>query len=105
MTNETKYRLGLISGHVCQMFNITPSDLFGKDRAMPINLARNLAVYVLREMQDPDHKQLSFPEIAELLQRESHSWAMRAYENINNVPAFRILAENLHCRVLKDLGA
>ena len=105
MTEDKHYRFGLVSAHVCRMFNITLSDLLGRGREMPVTLARNLVVYVLREMQDPDHKQLSFPEIAGLLNRNTHSWAMTAYANIRNVPAYRILADHLCCDVLKELGA
>lgn len=59
-------------------FDLHPQDLMGKSRAGRINTARQIAMYLAREMTD-----LSLPQIGEVFNR-SHTTILHGYNKIND---------------------
>lgn len=59
-------------------FDLNPQDLMGKSRAGRINNARQIAMYLAREMTD-----LSLPQIGEVFNR-SHTTILHGYNKIND---------------------
>jgi len=61
-------------------FELKISDIKGKSRTKSINLARQIAIYLCRELTD-----LSFPKIAEHFGGRDHTTIMHAYERIREL--------------------
>lgn len=75
--------LQAVAGH----FQTSEAELTGKGRAKKIVLARQVAMYLLREHQE------SFPEIGRLLGNRDHTTAMYAWKKLS-----RLLATNAELR-------
>jgi chromosomal replication initiator protein len=66
------------------MFGFSVEDLQGKSRQRPLVLARQIAMYVLRETTD-----LSYPVIARAFGGRDHTTVMHAVDKIGNLMAER----------------
>jgi chromosomal replication initiator protein len=63
---------------ISKHFDLHPNDLMGKSRAGRINTARQIAMYLARELTD-----LSLPQIGEVFNR-SHTTILHGYNKIND---------------------
>ena len=67
----------LILDETAKMFGWTPDDLCGKSRRRPLVTARQIGMYVMRELTD-----LSYPRIAEAFGGRDHTTVMYAVDKI-----------------------
>ena len=67
----------LILDETSKMFGWTPDDLCGKSRRRPLVTARQIGMYVMRELTD-----LSYPRIAEAFGGRDHTTVMYAVDKI-----------------------
>ncbi|HXY91887.1 MAG TPA: chromosomal replication initiator protein DnaA [Acidimicrobiia bacterium] len=67
----------LILDETAKMFSWTPDDLCGKSRRRPLVTARQIGMYVMRELTD-----LSYPRIAEAFGGRDHTTVMYAVDKI-----------------------
>lgn len=68
----------LIMGKTADYFNITMDDLVSSSRVRDLAYARQMAMYLCREMTD-----LSLPKIGELFGGRDHTTVIHAYKKIN----------------------
>lgn len=68
----------LIMGKTADYFNITMDDLISSSRVRDLAYARQMAMYLCREMTD-----LSLPKIGELFGGRDHTTVIHAYKKIN----------------------
>ncbi|MBR6459957.1 MAG: chromosomal replication initiator protein DnaA [Actinomycetaceae bacterium] len=68
----------LIMGKTADYFNITMDDLISSSRVRDLAFARQMAMYLCREMTD-----LSLPKIGELFGGRDHTTVIHAYKKIN----------------------
>lgn len=68
----------LIMGKTADYFNITMDDLISSSRVRDLTFARQMAMYLCREMTD-----LSLPKIGELFGGRDHTTVIHAYKKIN----------------------
>jgi chromosomal replication initiator protein len=74
----------LILEETAKMFGWTIDDLCGKSRRRPLVIARQISMYVFRELTD-----YSYPKIAEEFGGRDHTTVMHAVEKIKNLMAER----------------
>jgi chromosomal replication initiator protein len=74
----------LILDETAKMFGWTPDDLCGKSRRRPLVTARQIGMYVMRELTD-----LSYPRIAEAFGGRDHTTVMYAVDKIKQQMAER----------------
>jgi chromosomal replication initiator protein len=74
----------LILDETAKMFGWTPEDLCGKSRRRPLVTARQIGMYVMRELTD-----LSYPRIAEAFGGRDHTTVMYAVDKIKQQMAER----------------
>ncbi len=67
----------LILDETAKMFGFTVEDLCGKSRRRPLVIARQIGMYVFRELTD-----FSYPRIAEQFGGRDHTTVIHAYEKI-----------------------
>jgi chromosomal replication initiator protein len=77
---ERDVNTDMIQDVTAAYFELKVSDIKGKSRAKSINLARQIAIYLCRELTD-----LSFPKIAEHFGGRDHTTIMHAYERIREL--------------------
>lgn len=77
---ERDVNTDMIQDVTAAYFELKVSDIKGKSRTKSINLARQIAIYLCRELTD-----LSFPKIAEHFGGRDHTTIMHAYERIREL--------------------
>jgi chromosomal replication initiator protein len=76
----------LILSETAEMFGWSIADLIGKSRRRPLVNARQICMYVFRELTD-----FSYPKIAEVFGGRDHTTVMHACEKIRNQLAEKLL--------------
>ena len=76
----------LILSETAEMFGWSIDDLIGKSRRRPLVNARQICMYVFRELTD-----YSYPKIAEVFGGRDHTTVMHACEKIRNQLAEKLL--------------
>jgi chromosomal replication initiator protein len=76
----------LILSETAEMFGFTIDELIGKSRRRPLVNARQICMYVFRELTD-----YSYPKIAEVFGGRDHTTVMHACEKIRNQLAEKLL--------------
>jgi chromosomal replication initiator protein len=76
----------LILSETAEMFGWSIADLIGKSRRRPLVNARQICMYVFRELTD-----YSYPKIAEVFGGRDHTTVMHACEKIRNQLAEKLL--------------
>ena len=64
---------------VVKFYKLKPSDMITKKRTQPVAFARQVAMYITRELTD-----MSLPEIGQNFGGRDHSTVIHAYETIQN---------------------
>ena len=79
IVGEEPQRVSLesIQAAICDYFNVTLSDLVGKERHKKLTYPRHLAMYLCRLLTD-----MSYPEIAARFSGRNHTTVMHAYHKI-----------------------
>jgi chromosomal replication initiator protein len=83
-TAQKPITVGLIIEHTEQMFGFTVEELKGRQRHRALVTARQISMYVTRQMTD-----LSFPQIAKEFGGRDHTTVMYAVDKISNQMAER----------------
>ena len=81
------------------MFGFTVEDLNGKSRRRPLVTARQVAMYVVRELTD-----LSYPAIAREFGGRDHTTVIHAVEKIGSLMPERKQIFNQVQALIKDVG-
>jgi chromosomal replication initiator protein len=89
----------IILDKTAAMFGFTVEDLIGKSRRRPLVTARQVAMYVVREMTD-----LSYPAIARDFGGRDHTTVIHAVEKIGSLMPERKQVFNQVQALIKDVG-
>jgi chromosomal replication initiator protein len=89
----------LILDKTAAMFGFTVEDLKGKSRRRPLVTARQVAMYVVRELTD-----LSYPAIARDFGGRDHTTVIHAVEKIGSLMPERKQVFNQVQALIKDVG-
>ena len=81
------------------MFGFTVEELIGKSRRRPLVTARQVAMYVVRELTD-----LSYPAIARDFGGRDHTTVIHAVEKIGSLMPERKQVFNQVQALIKDVG-
>jgi chromosomal replication initiator protein len=76
---EKKVTVEAVKEAVVKYFKLKPSDMITKKRTQPVAFARQVAMYISRELTD-----MSLPEIGQSFGGRDHSTVIHAYETIQN---------------------
>ncbi|MFH1823682.1 MAG: chromosomal replication initiator protein DnaA [Candidatus Firestonebacteria bacterium] len=79
ITPEKKATVESIKDAVVKYYKLRPLDMATKKRTQPAAFARQVAMYITRELTD-----MSLPEIGQNFGGRDHSTVIHAYETINN---------------------
>ena len=83
-TKPREINAGLILDETAKMFGWTIEDLCGKSRRRPLVTARQISMYVMRELTD-----FSYPRIGEAYGGRDHTTVMYAVDKIRQQMAER----------------
>ena len=76
---EKRVTIEAIKEAVVKFYKLKPSDMITKKRTQPVAFARQVAMYITRELTD-----MSLPEIGQNFGGRDHSTVIHAYETIQN---------------------
>ena len=83
---------------VADYYNISPDEIYGSSRQQAIAMARQIAMYIIREQT-----QLSLPKIGQLFSNRDHTTVMYACKKVNNYIQERRSVYNQVTEILNKL--
>lgn len=98
MDSQTKLSEKRIIGVVADYYNLTPTQLAGRNRTTQVSLARHIAMYLMRELLD-----LPFSKVGKAFGGKDHSTVMNAIQKVEkllkNDNGFKKVIDDLNTRL------
>ena len=97
---EKRVTIEAIKEAVVKFYKLKPSDMITKKRTQPVAFARQVAMYITRELTD-----MSLPEIGQNFGGRDHSTVIHAYETIQNKKETDLIFFEELFKIIEDLKA
>ena len=95
---EKPVSINYIKRKVCDYFNITNTDLCGKERTRDISYSRQIAMYLARELTN-----VSLPKIGENFGNRDHSTVMHACDKIKTLLQSDVETKNIIAVLISNI--
>lgn len=98
LDSQTKLSEKRVISVVADYYNLTPTQLIGRNRTTQVSMARHIAMYLMRELLD-----LPFSKVGKAFGGKDHSTVMNAIQKVEKLlktdPSFKKVIDDLNARL------
>lgn len=98
LDSQTKLSEKRVISVVADYYNLTPTQLTGRNRTTQVSMARHIAMYLMRELLD-----LPFSKVGKAFGGKDHSTVMNAIQKVEKLlktdPSFKKVIDDLNARL------
>ena len=98
LDSQTKLSEKRVISVVADYYNLTPTQLTGRNRTTQVSMARHIAMYLMRELLD-----LPFSKVGKAFGGKDHSTVMNAIQQVEKLlktdPSFKKVIDDLNARL------